>query len=253
MKKIIAFLLLGLFCIGAYAQEAKDDVKKADDFVWTKEKAEKHLRDQSDSTKWDMRLFRVDLKNVDKESANPITFGVFPVPKYDSLGEKSFGGLGVSDGRIRKVQDKLILNHNYISFESPVNSEYLEGKESEVFFNIIVLSDFVDTDKYTHISSHVISRNHPHYIGQGFFKTKNNKIDYTAFITADRNSYAIVNMRLFDLNLGRTVLIAPQKDKSLRSLQINSPNLSHKEIEAYTDELLKKKEIVEFFTKEGSI
>ena len=60
-------------------------------------------------------------------------------------------------------------------------------------------------------------------------------------------------MRLFDLEDGKTILIAPQKDMSLRSMQIKSPDLSNKGIDTYTDELLKDEEVIQFFTKKGNI
>ena len=58
---------------------------------------------------------------------------------------------------------------------------------------------------------------------------------------------------MFDLTKGRTILIAPQKDGSLRSMQIDSPVLSSQEIQGYTDKLLKKEEIENFFSQRGNI
>ena len=111
----------------------------------------------------------------------------------------------------------------------------------------------MDTTNYSHVLSEIISRNHPDYIGQGFYRTKENKIDYTAFITADRNAYAIIDMRLFDLKRGKTILIAPQTDHSIRSMQIQSPQLSSDQMEDYTKSLLEKEEVVSFFTAKGNI
>jgi len=256
MKYIALILMVFCFCVFSKAQtsgESKEKNKKEDFIVWTKEKAEKHLKNRSDPTKWDMRLFKTDLKEISSSPNSPINMRAFPVPKYDSLGKKSFGGLAVSDYYLRKVKNKMIFSHNYSAFKSPINAKYLGNKKSAMFFQIMVLTDYIDTAKYTHTYAQVISRNHPHYIGQGTIKTKNNKIEYVAFITADRNAYAIVNMRLFDLSLGKTILIAPQKDKSLRSMQIKSPLLALKEIDTYSDTLLKKKEVISFFTQEGTI
>ncbi|MNY10518.1 hypothetical protein D3C86_1435030 [compost metagenome] len=74
-----------------------------------------------------------------------------------------------------------------------------------------------------------------------------------AFLTASRNSYAIINMRLFDLTLGKTILIAPQKDGSFRSMQIDSPKLSSETSGPYLRKLVKRKEVVAFFTQKGTI
>jgi len=99
-----------------------------------------------------------------------------------------------------------------------------------------------------------ISRNHPDYLGQGFIKTKNSRIDFLAFQTAESNNYAIINTRIFDLGLGKTVLIAPQKDRTLRSLQILRPPTSSDLIKVYTEEKsLKDKRVMAFLQKDGNI
>ncbi|MFT4780310.1 MAG: hypothetical protein ACI80P_001427 [Flavobacteriales bacterium] len=58
---------------------------------------------------------------------------------------------------------------------------------------------------------------------------------------------------MFNLTQGQTILIAHQKDNSLRSLQLNLPELSSDEIDQYTAELLEKNEISAFFTSPGNI
>lgn len=60
-------------------------------------------------------------------------------------------------------------------------------------------------------------------------------------------------MRLFDLNYGRVILIAPQKDGSLRSMQLMLPIISSNEVKSHVENLLEEKEIIDFFTKKGNI
>lgn len=147
-----------------------------------------------------------------------------------------------------KAGDKTILFNALFAKANPFNTEFIPVSEAdEVFFHIMVATDYVDTVAYSHTMNEIVSRNHPDYLGQGFFKTFDNRIDYSAFITADRKSYAIVNMRLFDLSKGRTVLIAPQKDGSLHSMQIHSPFLSSKEVEAYSKSLIEEEKVRDFF------
>jgi hypothetical protein len=224
---------------------------------WTEEKAQAYLLNRQDSTKWDMEILERDLKDY-TVSGSPFTLGVFPVPDYDLVGKGSFTGLGNLwclgiDGSEKRIGNKTILYYGFFVKNSDVNKQYIGNRKDEVFFQIIVLTDFIDTVNYKHTSSLISSRNHPDYIGEGYFKTKENKIDFAAFITADRTTFAIVNMRLFNLKYGKTILIAPQKDNSLRSMQINSPELSSDDIDNYTDELLKQDEIIKFFTAEGNI
>lgn len=224
---------------------------------WTPEKAASHFSDRQDPSKWDMDLFTGDLEGTNDDRL-PIRYGVFPVPRYDLIGKGSFRGVAsfayTGAGKyVLRVGEKTILYNAFAVGTSDVNREFVGDVFDDVFFQILVLTDFIDTDNYTHFGGLVSSRNHPHYVGEGFFKTKNNTIDYIAFINADHEAHAIVNMRYFDLALGKTILIAPQKDGSLRSMQIKSPPMSTEEIEAYTDQLVQRADVIEFFTDDGNI
>ncbi len=231
---------------------------RTDADFWTEKKAERHVKNRENPSKWDTKMLSDDLSYINEPQRMTFVSGVFPTPDYNLIGKGSFKGLGnfaYPGGKDieLKIQDKTVLFNSFFVRSSMVNEKHLQGMKDEVFFQVLVLTDFIDTLNYTHTSSEVISRNHPDYIGQGFYLTKNNRIDYMAFLAANRNSYAIVNMRLFDLTLGKTILIAPQKDQSFRSMQIQSPKLSSKTIETYTKQLIKRKEVVKFFTKDGNI
>lgn len=219
---------------------------------WTSERVNQYNKNLNDSTKWDYEMFNNDLIYVEEKTMNPIEFGVFPVAKYDLLGENSFKGLG-SIGNSKKVKNKNLIYSAFYIKKNELNKDILIEKKNNVFFNIIILTDTLDIKNYNLKSSMVISRNHPNYIGQGFVKTKFSKIDYTSFITIEGDSYAIVNMRLFNLKYGKTILIAPQKDKSMRSFQINMPIIESNELESYINNLLLKPEIINFYTKYGNI
>jgi hypothetical protein len=116
-----------------------------------------------------------------------------------------------------------------------------------------VLSDEKLRPEDGNARSNISSRNHPHVIGEGLFKTAKSEIDYVAFQTADRNGYAIVNMRLFDLRAGRVVLIAPQKDGTLRSMQVDAPVFESKEVKNFDTKLLKEPRVVKFLDMPGKI
>ena len=62
-----------------------------------------------------------------------------------------------------------------------------------------------------------------------------------------------MNLRLFDLDQGRLILIAPQKDGSLRSMQIDTPILEETEINGYIKNKIKDVNIKNFFLNEGNI
>lgn len=255
MKNIFLILILAIL-IGCQEKIAVKISKG--NIVFSDSLQQTHLKKRLDSSAWDIDIFNSDLASKNERSTGPFTLGIFPEPRYDLIGNGTFMGLGkfgyTGSGKYyKRIEDKIILYNSFFVKKNKLNENRLGDRIDDIFFQIIVLTDSIDSLNYTHLGGAIISRNHPDYVGQGFYKTKNNKIDYVAFITPNSNSYAIVNTRLFDLNFGKTVLIAPQKDGSLRSLQIESPDLSSKEIEDFTDQLLKEERVMDFFTKPGNI
>jgi len=208
-----------------------------------------------------MEMLKRDLQDLQTNkdlNEMPIKYGAFPVPKYSLIGKESFKEIscGSNYKRIPYSENKnliytfLCINRNEVSMlHAPADNPY------EIFFTIMVLSDIpVDTIDNSHAKVHMTSRNHPDYIGEGFIRTQQDRIEYIAFTTAERNEYAVVNMRLFNLNHGRTILIAPQKDGSLRSLQIKSDSiLSIENIDSYLDELLEQHNIKTFLSDKNNI
>jgi hypothetical protein len=216
------------------------------------EKSLEVKNNREDSLKWDYEMFKEDLKYIDEEPIYPIQLGVFPTPKYNLLGNDSFKGLGFYTNKI-EVNGKSILTVGFYFNNNKIYSDTLKNNNSFVFFKIIILLGNSKIDKeinHTMISS----RNQPSYIGQGSCTTKDIKIDYLSFITPKISSYAIVNMRLFDLNEGSTIIIAPQKDKSLRSLQLQSEEIITKDkLEIYFENLLQKSIVKEFLNDNENI
>ena len=248
----ILLLLIGLLSISCCKNV------RPENSAFTKLQRQEHLQNRQDSTTWDTDLFKTDIEDDLDEKLGPFTLGTFPNPKYDLIGKGAFQGLTTftyngNGVNVKKIEDKTILFNSFFVKNNKLNKKRLKDKKDNMFFQIIVLTDTIDSLNHTHEKNFINSRNHPDYIGQGFYKTKYNQIDYTAFVTAEQNAYAIINTRIFDLKYGKTILIAPQKDKSLRSLQIKTPIISSEEINSYTDSLLEKLEIIHFFTKHGNI
>lgn len=149
------------------------------------------------------------------------------------------------------VDDKEVVFCSFHIGDSPF---YEESKRNANFFTIITVIDTVDEKGFALGANNFLSRNHPDYGGQGSFLTKNDKVDFVAFTTPDKGSFAIVNMRLFHLEYGNIILVAPQKDGSFRSLQIQgSVPLEEASFEYIKNEILKREEVIEFFTADGVI
>ncbi len=247
----ILFLLLSL------NSHAKETISNDTTCKWNEKREKQHLINRQDSTTWDYEMLRRDIEDANYIDSKPFQFGVFPVPKYSLLGKNSFQGIGIGSFH-RKVEysDNSIYCTFFAVKKNELTKQYIpDDKTNEIFFTIMVLTDVeIDTVNYSHSRNQMISRNHPDYIGQGFVKTKKGEVDYAAFLTADRNEYAIVNMRLFNLKQGRMIIIAPQKDGTIRSLQLKTEQvLSIDDIESYTDDLINQKIVKDFLKSKGNI
>lgn len=249
MRKILSYLItLTIVCSCVDApSKTKPESKQ-----WNAIKRVQYLNNRKDSTTWDQEKLKNDKQFIGIGDFGPFELGAFPVPNYNLIGEGSFKGLATLYEEL-KWKNKNIIMNGFSVGKNQLNKDRLKNSKDEVFFQILVLTDTIDTINYKLNQSIVISRNHPDYLGQGFIKTKNNRIDYLAFQTAENNAYAIVNTRLFDLNYGKTILIAPQKDKSLKSLQIKSTPMTTDSIKSHTQKLLLDKEIIEFLKKKENI
>lgn len=215
---------------------------------------EKQLMLQNKTESLDFKRMEGELKEQSKDES-PFTYGIFPYPIYDSIQKNGFKGVGTSGNFFGlKLQDKRIV---YTSFTEKnwgtLNSHKVKGKD-RVFFTVLVLTDFIDDKKYSSSKMHIVSRNFPDVIGQGFVKTSLHKIDFSAFTTLEGDDFAIVNLKLYHLKYGNIILIAPQKDGSLRSMQIKSEaDLTTETLNPFLQELIKKPEITAFFINKDSI
>lgn len=215
---------------------------------------EKQLKYQNREDKLDFKRMQMELLETDSINKGPFTYGIFPYPDYDSISSKSFSGIGTTGNFYGiNLEGKKIV---YASFSENINTlnNYRVRENNQIFFTILVLTDFVDEKDFTSMKSQIVSRNFPDVIGQGYIKTKSNKIDFTAFITLENEQFAIVNLKLYNLKYGNVILIAPQKDGSLRSIQVkNTRNITNESLKSNLDELLRKQEIIQFFTNTNVI
>lgn len=244
MKNITYLLFLLTIPFSIYAQE---DASK-----WTEQLRNQQLKNLRDSTTWDIQRMKKDSES--KPFGNPgfMHFGAYPVPDYDLLGK--FMGVGNYSTAFQpiKLKDKNVVFSSFAVNESPFYKTK-SGKD-KVFFTVITVTDTIDLKAYSTHRLQVISRNHPDYIGQGYIKTKLNPIDFMAFITPEGNDYAIINMRLFNLNYGNFIIIAPQKDGTLRSLQLNEKEIGSDLLEDFIkSDILNRTDIIEFLTNPNVI
>lgn len=254
--KHFSILLLLLLTASQYSR-AQDIVFSDTISVWNEQKERQHLINREDSATWDKEMLKRDIDSNKSYESKPFPMGAFPVPDYNLLGKNTFKGVGVGSfyRSIENNNRHICCNFFAVRKNELIKQHIPQNKENEVFFTVVVLTDIeIDTLNYSHSRNQIVSRNNPDYIGQGYVKTKSGDIDYLAFLTADRNEYAVVNMRLFNLKQGRIILIAPQKDGSVRSLQLKSDDvLSMSDVENHIDHLLLQKKVKDFMTRKGNI
>jgi len=244
MKATILGILLGLSLTG-FAQESID----------LKALRLQQITNIHNSELWDLERMKGDIQPTSEPT--PIKFGAFPVPHYDALGPYKGGGVvGNNQGRSIEdyrlmVEDKEVVFNSFFIGDSPF---YEESQRNNVFFTIITVVDSVDTNNFVPGMNLMLSRNHPDYGGEGSIVTKDNKIDYVAFTSPDKGSFAIVNMRLFHLEYGNIILVTPQKDGSFRSLQIKAESVSNEQIFDYVkNTILPREDVITFITDKGVI
>jgi len=204
---------------------------------------------------WDMERLNEDI--IPEDEIVPIKFGAYPVPQYDSLGPYRGGGF-VGNLQARSVEeyklmveDKEVVFNSFFIGDSPF---YAEEQRNRVFFTIITVADSLDANNYVPGMTLMTSRNHPDYGGEGSVITANNKIDYVTFTTPDKGDFAIVNMRLFHLEHGNIIVVVPQKDGSLRSLQVKGKKVTNEEVLDYLkNDILKREDVAGLIKDEKGI
>ncbi len=252
MKRPIILLLSSLFAFSACTQVTKTG--------WGPEQEAEYLKNRQDPSTWDCRLLEQDIQDMPQILSKPLMYGAFPVPEYGLIGENTFDGVLCSNYYMKFGDEGRNLLYACMGVNrNGMIEKYIGDKPDEVFFTILVLSDVEigsDDDFWDNMYSDVFitSRNNPDYVGQGYIKTKNDEIDFVAFLTAGRDEYAIVNMRLFDLKYGRIVIIAPQKDGSLRSMQVKTEDvISSDGLTNRLQEIIKRTDVNDFLTDKNNI
>jgi hypothetical protein len=239
-------LLLTLICTCGRAQEAPKSWTDAD------RKAYAHRNDNP--AKWDSTMLAEDLEWHLKPASWPTgpAISSIPSPVADYSGfcalrslETTLGGKKIQGWTVGYGRDSFRL-HDFDSKDAYYQS----------YFTMLVITDWPQT---ANRAGHIVSRNYPHYLCTGKFKTSTGDLDWVQMQLADGQNFAIVAQRYFDLTQGRTLLAAQQKDGSLRFLQLDlspgeiMPGGEIPGLEAYLEELAGREKVNQFFGNEGVV
>lgn len=178
---------------------------------WTLEKLNNRATQHLDSIKWDLELFQQDIETYNNYSdifqSYPLNKSPFPVAEYD---------YAVSSIPFTIEKDKAVFKGVRIGeYENPESEKIIDK------LTLLVLTNNKDAEETTLVDS----RNYPYLTAQGIFKVTNNEFDWVFSASPDGFSTLLLNMKLFDLRFGETIIIYPQSDKSFFYDQIkDSPN-----------------------------
>lgn len=149
---------------------------------------------------WDLKLYQQDVETYKQFKTElavyPMTLSAFPVKNYD------YAVLSTSAPFYENGHTYIRLNiGDYPDFNS--DSTRIAG-------SLIFQVDELKTNENTFVQS----RNWPYLTAQGTFEVDSHPFDWVFLETPDKNAYFMVNMKLFDLKLGKQVVIFPNPDGS---------------------------------------
>ena len=183
------------------------------DSLWTYEDGAKYAIKNKDSTKWLISSLRDDLE-LKKETSKMHTQPA--ISDYPSLVSKYNGAIQLGKLELTVSYKKLkgsVLSYACDKYRPKSNPKVW----SKNYLNILFLTDMPE-NKYT--TAHATSRNYPHYMTSGKQRTSMGDIDWVHLQRADGENIAIVTQRYFDLKYGKTLIVIPHNDGSVRLLQL---------------------------------
>ena len=205
---LMILLALVLFsCWETNSEVSQPEIEKS----WSLDSLNQRANDNIDSGKWDTQLFGQDIETYQEHAvvfqSFPLNKSPFPVAEYD-YAVSSRPVLIETDGHIFK--GVRIGEFEKIEDEKPIDR-----------LTLLVMTDDKDAEENTLVES----RNYPYLTAQGYFKTKDNKLDWVFSASPDGYSTLMVNMKLFDLRFGETIVIYPGKNGAFIYDQFkDSPN-----------------------------
>lgn len=143
----------------------------------------------------------------------------FHNPHYELIqpfcGVGSYGLSGGDSNELRIETKRVLFNSFYVK-------RCNQAIQEQVFFKIALVMDSIDTLNFTHFQSEIISRNHPDVLGKGSFKLYGRNLTYEALYFSHGNDIAVVNNRIFHLELGNLLLIHASKSGEVQVKQLHS-------------------------------
>lgn len=190
-----------------------------DSTFWTVEKLGLRAIDNQDSTLWDTALFQQDIETYATFSevfkSFPLNKSPFPVAEYDYAVSNEPFTLSTANHEFKGVS---------LGECSDPDCEKIDVK-----MTLIVANEKGDLEESTLVDS----RNYPYLTGQGSFIGENTELDWVLNASPDGISFLTINMKLFDLRFGETIVIFPKRNGSFHYLQLNESPNNFQELESF--------------------
>lgn len=239
-QKILLAFVIGVVVSSCQEPgDADSDSFIAESSEWNFERLNQRASQHLDSSKWDHGLFAQDIETYNQYAeifqSYPLNKSPFPVAEYDYA--------------VSSVP--FVIEHEGNVFKGVRIGEYKNPDSEEVADKLTLL--VLTNDKGSEESTLVESRNYPYLTAQGYFKVSNNQYDWVFSTSPDGFSTLLVNMKLFDLRFGETVIIYPQKDRSFFYDQIDDSPNRYKNFEAFEKSITQNKRVTIQLNSSGNI
>lgn len=225
-KKLVIIFISGLLLYSCKdIEKTKSNVQGSNENNWNIQKLKERAIQHLDSSKRDKKLFNQDIETYNKYSdifnSYPLNKSPFPVAKYD---------YAVSSIPFTIEQDSVI-------FKGVRIGEYVNPESEKVIdkLTLLILTNEKDLEENTLVES----RNYPYLTAQGILKVTNNEYDWVFSASPDGFSTLLINMKLFDLRFGETIIIYPQLDKSFLYDQLEESPNNYEDFEDFKKVILK--------------
>jgi hypothetical protein len=212
IQKTLFILIPGLLLFSCQEREKSYPVTENTEVNrWDIESLNNRALEHMDSAKWDVELFNQDIETygmyAEVFQLYPLNKSPFPVAEYDyAVSSIPF---------VVEIDEAIFKGVRIGEYETP---------ESETIIDKLTLL-VLTNDKEAEETTMVESRNFPYLTAQGIFKVTNNEFNWVFSASPDGYSTLLINMKLFDLRFGETIVLFPQSDKSFLYEQIkDSPN-----------------------------
>lgn len=229
-NKILQVFFIGLLLFSCQEKEQlATKPQQKEEKLWNVESLKNRSLENQDSSKWDRNLLQQDIETYTKFSevfqSFPLNKSPFPVAEYDYA--------------VSSIPFVLEIDHSLFKGVRIGEYESSEGESTIEKLTLLVLTNDKDAEETTLVES----RNYPYLTAQGIFKITNNTLDWVFSSSPDGYSTLLVNMKLFDLRFGETVLIYPQQDGSFVYHQLNDSPNNYKDFDAFAASIKKNADV----------